>query len=237
MDKPYAVIIEDDPLLAKIYVTAFQQAGFETGLDTNGNQYAALLAARPPDLVILDLHLPYASGADLLSEIRARHPKAIIAVLTADFIKAKSLPEGADHILIKPVGLTQLQKLAEEVKERLPKSKPLAIIVEDDPQLNKIFTLSLQEDFTTETFSDGDSALERLSQVKPRILLLDLHLPGATGSRILAHVRADERLRDVTVLLCTADDRQAEALQDQADFVLLKPVSPIQLRQLAARLK
>lgn len=115
--------------------------------------------------------------------------------------------------------------------------KPLAIIVEDDPQLNQIFTLSLQQDFATESFGDGDSALARLTQVKPRLLLLDLHLPGAAGSRILAHVRADETLRGVTVILCTADDRQAEALNDQADFVLLKPVSPIQLRQLAARLK
>lgn len=116
-------------------------------------------------------------------------------------------------------------------------NKPLAIVVEDDPQLNQIFTLSLQNDFIVESFGDGDSALARLAQIKPRLLLLDLHLPGAAGSKIIAHVRADETLRDVTVILCTADDRQAEYLQDQADFVLLKPVSPIQLRQLAARLK
>lgn len=116
-------------------------------------------------------------------------------------------------------------------------TKPLVIIVEDDPQLNQIFTLALQNDFTVESFGDGDSALARLSQVKPRLLLLDLHLPGATGSDILSRLRADENLRDLTVILCTADDRQADALREQADFVLLKPVSPIQLRQLAARLK
>lgn len=116
-------------------------------------------------------------------------------------------------------------------------SKPLAIIVEDDPQLNQIFTLALRDDYATESFTDGDSALERLAQIKPRLLLLDLHLPGAAGSLILSRVRADETLRDVTVILCTADDRQADALSEKADFVLLKPVSPLQLRQLAARLK
>lgn len=116
-------------------------------------------------------------------------------------------------------------------------TKPLVIIVEDDPQLNQIFTLALQGSFTTESFADGGSALARLSQVKPRLLLLDLHLPGAAGSQILSRVRADENLRNVTVILCTADDRQADALREQADFVLLKPVSPIQLGQLAARLK
>jgi CheY-like chemotaxis protein len=115
-------------------------------------------------------------------------------------------------------------------------TKPIAFIVEDDPLLNQVFTLALQEDFVTESFDDGDQALERLSQVKPRLILLDLNLPGASGSDILARIRADESLRGVNIILCTADDRQADYLSEQADFILLKPVSPIQLQQLAKRL-
>jgi CheY-like chemotaxis protein len=116
-------------------------------------------------------------------------------------------------------------------------TKPLAFIVEDDPYLNQIFTDSLQENFETESFREGDSALRRLSRGKPRILILDLHLPGAKGREILSHVRSTENLRDVTVILCTADERQADLLREQADFVLLKPVSPVQLFQLTSRLK
>ncbi|GAB4448737.1 MAG: hypothetical protein OHK0041_09480 [Anaerolineales bacterium] len=237
MNRPRALVIEDDPILSQVYTLALQQAGFDAALDLNGDKYSALIASAPPHLVILDLHLPYASGAEVLSDLRARCPEAVIAVITADFIKAKSLPAQADHILIKPVSVARLQKIAEDVKAKLPASKPLAIIVEDDPQLNQIFTLALRDDYATESFTDGDSALERLAQIKPRLLLLDLHLPGAAGSLILSRVRADATLRDVTVILCTADDRQADALSEKADFVLLKPVSPLQLRQLAARLK
>lgn len=116
-------------------------------------------------------------------------------------------------------------------------TKPLAFIVEDDPHLNQIFSLALQDDFSIESFADGDAAIAALSQTQPRLLLLDLNLPGQPGSGILARVRSDPNLRGVTVILCTADHRQADTLRDQADFVLLKPVSPIQLRQLAARLK
>lgn len=116
-------------------------------------------------------------------------------------------------------------------------SKPLAIIVEDDLHLNEIFVLSLQEDFNVESFMDGDSALERLSQVKPRLLILDLHLPDVAGKQILSQVRSDNNLKDITVIICTADARQADYLQEKADFILLKPVSPSQLAQLAERLK
>lgn len=115
--------------------------------------------------------------------------------------------------------------------------KPLALVIEDDPNLSQIFSLTLKEDFETETYTDGNAALERLSQIVPRLLILDLNLPGVPGNEILAHIRADERLKGVTVMLATADHRQADTLQDQADFVLLKPVSPIQLRQIAARVK
>lgn len=116
ISKPYALVIEDDPTLSKVYTLALQQAGFDTALDLNGNQYPSLLAARQPALVILDLHLPYAEGAQVLNDLRAKCPEAVIAVVTADFIKAKSLPDKADHILIKPVSVERLKRVAEQAK-------------------------------------------------------------------------------------------------------------------------
>jgi DNA-binding response OmpR family regulator len=117
MTSPYALIIEDDPKLGVIYQTALQQAGYETDLDENGNHYRALLDARQPDLVILDIHLPFAFGGDILDEIRAKHPDTIIAVVTADFIRAKMFTGKADHILIKPVSVASLLRLAESIKK------------------------------------------------------------------------------------------------------------------------
>ena len=114
---------------------------------------------------------------------------------------------------------------------------PLAMIVEDDPQLSKIFAISLKSEFTIETITDGEIALARLGQVAPQIIVLDLHLPGKSGASILAYIRSDERLEKAIVILATADARQADALADQADIVLLKPVSPVQLRALASRLR
>jgi DNA-binding response OmpR family regulator len=116
MTQPYALVIEDDPKLGSIYQTALQQAGYETDLDENGNRYRAFLDNRQPDLVILDLHLPYVFGSDILDAIRAKYPATIVAVVTADFIKAKTLTSKADHILIKPVSVASLLKLAESIK-------------------------------------------------------------------------------------------------------------------------
>jgi DNA-binding response OmpR family regulator len=116
-------------------------------------------------------------------------------------------------------------------------TKPLALIIEDDPQLNTIMSITLQADFVIETCIDGNAGLERLKQTSPNVVVLDLNLPGASGKEILQSIRADERLSKTRIILTTADERQAETLREDADIVLLKPVSPAQLRELALRLK
>jgi len=114
--------------------------------------------------------------------------------------------------------------------------KPLVLIVEDDPKLNEIISITLEADFEIETCVDGDTTLEMLKSITPQIVILDLNLPGISGANILAHIRADERLTGTRVILATADERQAETLTETADIVLLKPVSPGQLRELALRI-
>ena len=115
-------------------------------------------------------------------------------------------------------------------------AKHIAIIIEDDPTLNEINSITLQEMFETESYKDGLQALQRLDSITPRLIILDLHLPNTSGAEILAKIRADERFAETRVILTTADERQAEMLREQADVVLLKPVSPVQLRELAIRL-
>lgn len=114
-------------------------------------------------------------------------------------------------------------------------NKPLALIVEDDIYLSQIYAKALAGDFETEIASDGSSALMRLAQIVPAVIILDLNLPGLGGKDILADIRSSPGLEKTRVIICTADSRQADMLQEQADIVMLKPVSPSQLRQIAGR--
>ncbi len=112
-----------------------------------------------------------------------------------------------------------------------------ALIVEDDPDLATIFSEAVKAaGFSTEVIRRGDLALERLHDIEPQVIVLDLHLPHVSGSDILEFVRGDERLAKTRVIIATADARMAELLHEQADLVLLKPISFIQLRTLAERL-
>jgi DNA-binding response OmpR family regulator len=116
-------------------------------------------------------------------------------------------------------------------------TKHSVLIIEDDLKLNEIISITLRTDFEIETCTDGNAGMNRLKESTPHIVILDLNLPGTPGKEILSYIRADGRFAKTRVILTTADERLAETLTDDVDIVLLKPVSPVQLKELALRLR
>mgnify|MGYP003429647411 FL=1 len=115
-------------------------------------------------------------------------------------------------------------------------TKPVALVIEDNADQNLVFTMALNKaGFSTESIHNGTDAQKRLKEVVPHIVILDLHMPDIDGDALLAQIRADKRLSKVNVVLATADSAFADALQSQAELVLLKPVSFSQLSDLASR--
>ena len=114
MTRPLALIIEDDPKLGAIIQIALQKAGFDTDLDPDGNLYAQKLEERLPALIILDVHMPFASGVDILEQLHAdeRWKHIPIIVTTADLQRSKSLQGKAEYVLLKPVSISHLVGLA-----------------------------------------------------------------------------------------------------------------------------
>ena len=114
----------------------------------------------------------------------------------------------------------------------------MAIIIEDDFDLSNIFAEALKAaGFETDVVRDGELAQAKLKQSAPNIVILDMHLPHVDGSALLSQIRADPHLKNTLVIIATADALMADMYQDLADFVLIKPISFTQLRDLTSRLK
>jgi CheY-like chemotaxis protein len=116
-------------------------------------------------------------------------------------------------------------------------NKPFSLIVEDDADLSVIFAEALTAaGFDTEIVRNGRLAIERLGEIAPDVVILDMHLPEVAGTTILNYIRAEERLAATSVVVATADAVMGEQMRDSADFVLIKPISFGQLRDLTSRL-
>ena len=116
-------------------------------------------------------------------------------------------------------------------------SNDLALVIEDDEDLALVFSEAVRTaGYQVETVYDGSLAQERLAQIVPHLVVLDLHLPGVTGPDLLDCIRSDDRLKDIRIIVATADHRLSQDMRDKRTMVLLKPLSFSQLSELARRL-
>jgi DNA-binding response OmpR family regulator len=114
MSLPLALILEDDPKLAELYATVLKQSQYETIVIESGREAQTRLGTLSPILILLDIHLPYVSGMDLLAQIQAdpRFKQTTIIVMTADLYTAKDLEGHVQHVLLKMHGITRLREIA-----------------------------------------------------------------------------------------------------------------------------
>jgi DNA-binding response OmpR family regulator len=100
------LIVEDDPLLTKMYTTKFITEGFEVASAADGEEGLSKATANHPDFIILDVMMPKLSGIDMLSRLRATEigkniPVIVLSNLSQEEEAKKALALGAKEYLIK----------------------------------------------------------------------------------------------------------------------------------------
>lgn len=113
---------------------------------------------------------------------------------------------------------------------------PDILLIDDSLTTADLFKYALKvnkSDTTIQAVHDGESALDMLlgndqpsSTQLPQLILLDMHLPRLDGLEILAQLRANERTRQVPVLIYSGSDAQeseAEAIRHGANGYVCKP--------------
>lgn len=104
------------------------------------------------------------------------------------------------------------------------------LLIEDDTRLAELTATYLEQNgLRVKVEARGDRAIERFTQEKPRLVLLDLLLPGKDGLSICRELR---RVHDVPILILTAKDTDLDhviGLEAGADDYVMKPVDPMVL--------
>jgi DNA-binding response OmpR family regulator len=101
----------------------------------------------------------------------------------------------------------------------------LAYVIEDDPDLAKIYTEAMKmAGFTVETILDGQSAYDRIKEHRPDFVLLDMHLPRVSGNEILWLTWFDDLLDTLKFTIITADPDMGRIYEPKGYTVLIKPV-------------
>lgn len=109
------------------------------------------------------------------------------------------------------------------------------LLIEDEPSISEAVRFVLTRDgWHCEAWAQGIGAIERIRLLSPRLVILDLMLPGRSGAELLADLRADPELKHQPVLLLSAQGGQN--LPPGADRILPKPFANADLRALVREL-
>ena len=112
------------------------------------------------------------------------------------------------------------------------------LVVEDEPQIQELVAVNLEHaGHKVVRAATAEEAEAVIRAALPDVLVLDWMLPGDSGVALARRLRANERTRDLPILMLTAramEQDKISGLEAGADDYLTKPFSP---RELAARIK
>ena len=239
--RPSVLIVEDDPETLQILDRHIQAGGYRTLSAPDGLSAVELARRLQPDVISLDLRLPYMDGWQVLRALKEDPDTASIPVIMVSMTSpdhSRPAP-GIVGYLEKPV---ERGRLLELLRECLGGTSGRVLIVEDDsPTLEYMAEILEGEGWVVGRAVDAMEALALLPEGYD-LILLDLVLPTMNGFDFIANIQSDERWKDLPIIVSTEKqltDTERELLERKIFFVYEKHRGFDELlqhiRQLSAR--
>ena len=108
--RPRVLLVDDEPNILDVLSMGFDYEGFDTQVASNGAEALDLIAREQPDIVVLDVMLPGASGLDIARRLRRVSDMGIIMLTARDTVDDRilGLETGADDYMTKPFAFKEL---------------------------------------------------------------------------------------------------------------------------------
>lgn len=237
------LLIEDEKILGEILLTKLSDQGYEAKWELDGVAGLAAIREFKPDLILLDIVMPKKDGYEVLEDISKddqmkKIPVIIISNSGQPVEIERVLALGAKDYIVKAQFspeevLTKMHKYLSggETSEVLAPSsserkKINILVIEDDSYLSSLATRRLaSEGYNVTAAFDGEQGWQSVQKHAPDLILLDMIMPGMSGLDVLKKVRAEERYKDVVIIIFSnlgQEQEIAEARELGADDFLVK---------------
>ena len=183
------LVIDDEPDYRSLMTRFLRKEGFRVQLAADGRTGLELARKLRPRAILLDVMMPGIDGWSVLSALKADPNLADIPVVMVTGFDQRGLASalGASDYILKPVEWDRLGKIMNRF--RTPEGGIL--IVEDDAAARERIRSLLEKDgWIVVEAGNGREGLERLTERRPEVVLLDLNMPVMDGFDFLVAFRA-----------------------------------------------
>jgi two-component system KDP operon response regulator KdpE len=125
-NEPRILVVDDERPIRRALEVTLTKAGYRVATAVDADDTLTQAALEPPDLVILDLMLPDADGAEVCRQLRdwLRAPILLISAIGEEQDKIRALDAGADDYLTKPFGIGELLARVRALQRRADGGAP-----------------------------------------------------------------------------------------------------------------
>ncbi len=193
------LIVDDEQGVCDSIKKPFSYIGFTVFTATAAKKAESILKKNKPKIIFLDILMPDVDGIDLLKKFKEIDPGVIVIMVTAkgdEETRQKALQAGADEFMTKPFSFDDLRSVAiEKIGMLLGKSghaqKPHILIVDDEEKARQNLRdfISPRYDCDISEANDGESAIEKVKEKKPDVILLDVRMPGVSGIDVIQEIK------------------------------------------------
>ena len=229
-DKPYVVLIDDDPSIHELVKRTLSKVNINLIGATDGERGLQIIRDKKPGLILLDVYMSGRDGWSILREIKTDDaikdvPVAMVTQLSEEKF-AESL--GADGYFTKPIDRAVFVK---EVSRLLGSNAPpesKVLVVDDDKNTRELLSRILtDEGFAATTAEDGVAGLEAITSTlededRPRLIVLDIEMPRMDGLQFLdAYAAQVSEEHHVPIVIFSGKDMSTtqQEILDQFDNV------------------
>lgn len=224
------LLVEDDPMIAEIYMKKLTGVGFEAVNAKTGKEVLKYASEQKFDLVLLDMVIPEISGMDVLKELKksgSYDPNMKVVIfsnLGEAEVRQEATENGADGFIEKsqfgPTELVnevnrQLNLFFEQEKNRkrlngeLPTpaegDRKKVLLIEDEEVFLDMFGKKLKDEGYEVTFANNGSwGLKEAIEKDFDVIVTDMMMPAMTGDEIVAKLRQNDKTKNVPIIVLSA---------------------------------
>jgi GAF domain-containing protein/DNA-binding response OmpR family regulator/CHASE3 domain sensor protein/anti-sigma regulatory factor (Ser/Thr protein kinase) len=198
------LVIDDEAAVRDLMQRFLVKEGFRVITAAGGEEGLRQARDLRPDAITLDVMMPGLDGWAVLSALKADPRTADIPVIVLTIVDDRNLGYalGASEYLTKPIDRERLVSVLAKYRRDLP-----VLLVDDDAELRALLRRMLEPDgYTVVEADNGRVAFERLREVTPSVVLLDLMMPEKDGFEFAAEFRRHEAWRAIPIVVVTAKD-------------------------------
>jgi signal transduction histidine kinase/CheY-like chemotaxis protein len=205
------LVIDDESAVRELMHRFLTKEGFQIVTASSGEEGLRYARELRPDAITLDVMMPGMDGWTVLAALKADPDLADIPVIMLTIVDDRNLGYalGASDYLTKPIDRERLVAVLKQHRRDRP-----VLVVDDDVEVRTLFRRMLEpEGYTVVEAHNGRVAIDRLREVSPSVILLDLMMPEMDGFEFVTEFRRHEAWRAIPIVVVTAkdlspDDRQ-----------------------------